>query len=70
MLSFSYSENSKLQSPFNYFPNLFEQPAEWDRSKGMFKVGMKLETVDPLVPSTIRVASVVKVLNDGYFVVG
>jgi len=54
----------------NVHPSLFSTPSAWDRSNGMFEVGMKLETVDPLKLSTIRVASVMKVLKDGYFVVG
>jgi len=55
----------------NVPPELFATLPEWDKSKhGQFEVGMKLETVDPLKLSTIRVGTVMKVLKHGYFIVG
>lgn len=38
--------------------------------KSAFAVGMKLEAIDPLNLSTICVATVMKVLKDGYLMIG
>lgn len=38
--------------------------------KATFTVGMKLEAIDPLNLSTICVASIMKVLKDGYLMIG
>ena len=37
---------------------------------GSFEVGMKLEAIDPVNPLCLTVASVVKVLQFNYFIVG
>nr|CAD7413853.1 unnamed protein product [Timema poppensis] len=49
--------------------DLFLHPPEVDLQPGDLHEGMKLEAVDPLNPSSICVATIVKVLLDGYFMV-
>nr|CAD7401652.1 unnamed protein product [Timema cristinae] len=49
--------------------DLFLHPPEVDLQPGDLQEGMKLEAVDPLNPSSICVATIVKVLLDGYFMV-
>ena len=39
-------------------------------TQGQFEAGMKLEAVHPLNLSTICVATVTKVLDDGYYMIG
>ncbi|XP_078286949.1 lethal(3)malignant brain tumor-like protein 2 isoform X2 [Rhinoraja longicauda] len=51
-------------------PHLFKKVRAVYTHNGWFKEGMKLEAIDPLNLSTICVASVRKVLLDGYLMIG
>uniref|UniRef100_A0AAY4A3I1 FCS-type domain-containing protein n=1 Tax=Denticeps clupeoides TaxID=299321 RepID=A0AAY4A3I1_9TELE len=51
-------------------PNLFTKVKDVDQSGDWFKDGMKLEAIDPLNLSAICVATVRKVLADGYLMIG
>lgn len=51
-------------------PHLFKKVRAVYTHDGWFKEGMKLEAIDPLNLSTICVASVRKVLLDGYLMIG
>ncbi|XP_026510191.1 MBT domain-containing protein 1 isoform X3 [Terrapene carolina triunguis] len=51
-------------------PHLFAKVKEIDPSGEWFKEGMKLEAIDPLNLSAICVATIRKVLADGYLMIG
>nr|XP_010592615.1 MBT domain-containing protein 1 isoform X3 [Loxodonta africana] len=51
-------------------PHLFAKVKEVDQSGEWFKEGMKLEAIDPLNLSTICVATIRKVLADGFLMIG
>ncbi|XP_037769826.1 MBT domain-containing protein 1 isoform X1 [Chelonia mydas] len=51
-------------------PHLFAKVKEVDPSGEWFKEGMKLEAIDPLNLSAICVATIRKVLADGYLMIG
>ncbi|KAM9118905.1 MBT domain-containing protein 1 isoform 7-T8 [Pangshura tecta] len=51
-------------------PHLFARVKEVDQSGEWFKEGMKLEAIDPLNLSAICVATIRKVLADGYLMIG
>ncbi|XP_044839499.1 MBT domain-containing protein 1 isoform X7 [Mauremys mutica] len=51
-------------------PHLFARVKEVDPSGEWFKEGMKLEAIDPLNLSAICVATIRKVLADGYLMIG
>ncbi|XP_074870633.1 MBT domain-containing protein 1 isoform X3 [Carettochelys insculpta] len=51
-------------------PHLFAKVKEVDASGEWFKEGMKLEAIDPLNLSAICVATIRKVLADGYLMIG
>ncbi|XP_076154416.1 lethal(3)malignant brain tumor-like protein 2 isoform X4 [Alosa pseudoharengus] len=59
---------SKLSS--ESFPSLFKKPRSVYMEGGFFEEGMKLEAIDPLNLGNICVATVRKVLLDGYIMVG
>lgn len=55
---------------FDSFPSMFKKPRTVYMEGGFFKEGMKLEAIDPLNLGNICVATVRKVLLDGYIMVG
>ncbi|XP_063337799.1 MBT domain-containing protein 1 isoform X3 [Pelmatolapia mariae] len=60
----------KLDGQVDAPPQLFQKTKEVDQSGDWFKDGMKLEAIDPLNLSAICVATVRKVLADGYLMIG
>ncbi|XP_060946137.1 MBT domain-containing protein 1-like isoform X2 [Limanda limanda] len=60
----------KLESPVDAPGKLFTKVKEVDQSGSWFEDGMKLEAIDPLNLSAICVATVRKVLADGYLMIG
>ncbi|KAM6175268.1 MBT domain-containing protein 1 isoform 2-T2 [Erethizon dorsatum] len=68
---FKRSDITKKQDGhFDTPPHLFAKVKEVDQSGEWFKEGMKLEAIDPLNLSTICVATIRKVLADGYLMIG
>ncbi|XP_027885839.1 lethal(3)malignant brain tumor-like protein 2 isoform X2 [Xiphophorus couchianus] len=63
------SSNPKGNSE-NMFQGLFKKPRIVYMGEGFFEEGMKLEAIDPLNLGNICVATVHKVLLDGYLMVG
>ncbi|XP_032430475.1 lethal(3)malignant brain tumor-like protein 2 isoform X3 [Xiphophorus hellerii] len=63
------SSNPKGNSE-NVFQGLFKKPRIVYMGEGFFEEGMKLEAIDPLNLGNICVATVHKVLLDGYLMVG
>ncbi|XP_062826615.1 MBT domain-containing protein 1 isoform X3 [Anolis carolinensis] len=59
-------QESHLDAP----PHLFIKVKETESSGEWFKEGMKLEAIDPLNLSAICVATIRKVLSDGYLMIG
>uniref|UniRef100_A0A674NU77 FCS-type domain-containing protein n=1 Tax=Takifugu rubripes TaxID=31033 RepID=A0A674NU77_TAKRU len=59
-----------LDGQVNAPGQLFAKVREVDQSSAWFNEGMKLEAIDPLNLSSISVATVRKVLADGYLMVG
>ncbi|XP_075435978.1 MBT domain-containing protein 1 isoform X3 [Ascaphus truei] len=60
----------KQESHFDAPPHLFAKVKEVDQSGEWFKEGMKLEAIDPLNLSAICVATIRKVLAEGYLMIG
>ncbi|XP_020670468.1 MBT domain-containing protein 1 isoform X5 [Pogona vitticeps] len=60
----------KQESYFDAPPHLFVKVKEIESSGEWFKEGMKLEAIDPLNLSAICVATIRKVLADGYLMIG
>ncbi|XP_029456527.1 MBT domain-containing protein 1 isoform X3 [Rhinatrema bivittatum] len=68
---FKRSDISKKQDGhYDGPPHLFAKVKEVDQSGDWFKEGMKLEAIDPLNLSAICVATIRKVLADGYLMIG
>nr|XP_056712931.1 MBT domain-containing protein 1 isoform X2 [Euleptes europaea] len=68
---FKRSDIAKKQdSHFDAPPHLFAKVKEVESSGEWFKEGMKLEAIDPLNLSAICVATIRKVLADGYLMIG
>ncbi|XP_069916980.1 MBT domain-containing protein 1 isoform X6 [Oryctolagus cuniculus] len=68
---FKRSDITKKQDGhFDTPPHLFAKVKEVDLSGEWFKEGMKLEAIDPLNLSTICVATIRKVLADGFLMIG
>ncbi|XP_042305403.1 MBT domain-containing protein 1 isoform X12 [Sceloporus undulatus] len=68
---FKRSDITKKQdSYFDAPPHLFVKVKETESSGEWFKEGMKLEAIDPLNLSAICVATIRKVLADGYLMIG
>ncbi|XP_067403549.1 MBT domain-containing protein 1 isoform X8 [Emydura macquarii macquarii] len=69
---FKRSDITKKQDGHYYDapPHLFAKVKEVDPSGEWFKEGMKLEAIDPLNLSAICVATIRKVLADGYLMIG
>nr|XP_033816407.1 MBT domain-containing protein 1 isoform X2 [Geotrypetes seraphini] len=68
---FKRSDISKKQDGhYDVPPHLFAKVKEIDQSGEWFKEGMKLEAIDPLNLSAICVATIRKVLADGYLMIG
>uniref|UniRef100_A0A8C8R9X4 Mbt domain containing 1 n=1 Tax=Pelusios castaneus TaxID=367368 RepID=A0A8C8R9X4_9SAUR len=69
---FKRSDIAKKQDGHCYDapPHLFAKVKEVDPSGEWFKEGMKLEAIDPLNLSAICVATIRKVLADGYLMIG
>ncbi|XP_062362316.1 MBT domain-containing protein 1 isoform X3 [Cinclus cinclus] len=68
---FKRSDISKKQDGhFDAPPHLFMKVKEVDAAGEWFKEGMKLEAIDPLNLSAICVATIRKVLADGYLMIG
>ncbi|RXM36806.1 MBT domain-containing protein 1 [Acipenser ruthenus] len=68
---FKRSDVSKKQDgQIDASPELFMKVKEVDQNGEWFKDGMKLEAIDPLNLSAICVATVRKVLADGYLMIG
>ncbi|XP_055263507.1 MBT domain-containing protein 1 isoform X6 [Moschus berezovskii] len=68
---FKRSDITKKQDGhFDTPPHLFAKVKEVDHSGEWFKEGMKLEAIDPLNLSTICVATIRKVLADGFLMIG
>ncbi|XP_039937480.1 MBT domain-containing protein 1 isoform X5 [Hirundo rustica] len=68
---FKRSDIAKKQDGhFDAPPHLFMKVKEVDAAGEWFKEGMKLEAIDPLNLSAICVATVRKVLADGYLMIG
>ncbi|KAM6111259.1 MBT domain-containing protein 1 isoform 3-T8 [Pterocles gutturalis] len=68
---FKRSDITKKQDGhFDAPPHLFMKVKEVDASGEWFKEGMKLEAIDPLNLSAICVATIRKVLADGYLMIG
>ncbi|XP_028572210.1 MBT domain-containing protein 1 isoform X6 [Podarcis muralis] len=68
---FKRSDIAKKQdSYFDAPPHLFAKVKEAESSGEWFKEGMKLEAIDPLNLSAICVATIRKVLADGYLMIG
>ncbi|XP_019625156.1 PREDICTED: MBT domain-containing protein 1-like isoform X2 [Branchiostoma belcheri] len=67
----SYAKTiSKKLDPMDCPPDLFRKEKTVDSSHQQFHVGMKLEAIDPLNLSTVCVATVRKVLREGYLMIG
>ncbi|KAK0149446.1 MBT domain-containing protein 1 [Merluccius polli] len=62
--------SKKLEGQLDAPGQLFTKVKEVDQSGAWFKDGMKLEAIDPLNLSAICVATVRKVLADGYLMIG
>uniref|UniRef100_A0A8C9V9F7 Mbt domain containing 1 n=1 Tax=Scleropages formosus TaxID=113540 RepID=A0A8C9V9F7_SCLFO len=60
----------KIEGQVDAAPHLFLKVKDVDQSGEWFKDGMKLEAIDPLNLSAICVATVRKVLADGYLMIG
>ncbi|XP_061866593.1 MBT domain-containing protein 1 isoform X6 [Colius striatus] len=60
----------KQEGHFDAPPHLFMKVKEVDAAGEWFKEGMKLEAIDPLNLSAICVATIRKVLADGYLMIG
>ncbi|XP_062447801.1 MBT domain-containing protein 1 isoform X2 [Rhea pennata] len=60
----------KQEGHFDAPPHLFMKVKEVDTAGEWFKEGMKLEAIDPLNLSAICVATIRKVLADGYLMIG
>ncbi|XP_072259471.1 MBT domain-containing protein 1 isoform X2 [Pyxicephalus adspersus] len=60
----------KNEAYVNAPPPLFAKVEDIDQSSDWFKEGMKLEAIDPLNLCTISVATVRKVLAEGYLMIG
>ncbi|NWJ04048.1 MBTD1 protein, partial [Crypturellus undulatus] len=60
----------KQEEHFDAPPHLFMKVKEVDTAGEWFKEGMKLEAIDPLNLSAICVATIRKVLADGYLMIG
>ncbi|NXF88518.1 MBTD1 protein, partial [Eubucco bourcierii] len=68
---FKRSDLTKKQDGhFDAPPHLFLKVKEVDSTGEWFKEGMKLEAIDPLNLSAICVATIRKVLADGYLMIG
>uniref|UniRef100_A0A8C6J5U3 Uncharacterized protein n=1 Tax=Melopsittacus undulatus TaxID=13146 RepID=A0A8C6J5U3_MELUD len=68
---FKRSDITKKQDGhFDAPPHLFMKVKEVDAAGEFFKEGMKLEAIDPLNLSAICVATIRKVLADGYLMIG
>ncbi|XP_041342576.1 MBT domain-containing protein 1 isoform X8 [Pyrgilauda ruficollis] len=68
---FKRSDITKKQDGhFDAPPHLFMKVKEVDAAGEWFKEGMKLEAIDPLNLSAICVATIRKVLADGYLMIG
>uniref|UniRef100_A0A8D1P6Q0 Mbt domain containing 1 n=1 Tax=Sus scrofa TaxID=9823 RepID=A0A8D1P6Q0_PIG len=68
---FKRSDITKKQDGhFDTPPHLFAKVKEVDQTGEWFKEGMKLEAIDPLNLSTICVATIRKVLADGFLMIG
>ncbi|XP_062976283.1 MBT domain-containing protein 1 isoform X1 [Elgaria multicarinata webbii] len=68
---FKRSDVAKKQdSHFDAPPHLFAKVKDTESSGEWFKEGMKLEAIDPLNLSAICVATIRKVLADGYLMIG
>ncbi|XP_048343879.1 MBT domain-containing protein 1 isoform X2 [Sphaerodactylus townsendi] len=68
---FKRSDIAKKQdSHYDAPPHLFVKVKEVESSGEWFKEGMKLEAIDPLNLSAICVATIRKVLADGYLMIG
>ncbi|KAI5128678.1 Mbt Domain-Containing Protein 1 [Manis pentadactyla] len=68
---FKRSDITKKQDGhFDTPPHLFAKVKEVDQSGEWFKEGMKLEAIDPLNLSIICVATIRKVLADGFLMIG
>ncbi|XP_051490896.1 MBT domain-containing protein 1 isoform X3 [Apus apus] len=68
---FKRSDITKKQDGhFDAPPHLFVKVKEVDAAGEWFKEGMKLEAIDPLNLSAICVATIRKVLADGYLMIG
>ncbi|XP_047920445.1 MBT domain-containing protein 1 isoform X2 [Anser cygnoides] len=68
---FKRSDITKKQDAhFDAPPHLFMKVKEVDTAGEWFKEGMKLEAIDPLNLSAICVATIRKVLADGYLMIG
>uniref|UniRef100_A0A8C9QRW4 Mbt domain containing 1 n=1 Tax=Scleropages formosus TaxID=113540 RepID=A0A8C9QRW4_SCLFO len=62
--------SKKIEGQVDAAPHLFLKVKDVDQSGEWFKDGMKLEAIDPLNLSAICVATVRKVLADGYLMIG
>uniref|UniRef100_A0A8D2IPZ3 Mbt domain containing 1 n=1 Tax=Varanus komodoensis TaxID=61221 RepID=A0A8D2IPZ3_VARKO len=62
--------SKKHESHFDAPPHLFAKVKDTESSGEWFKEGMKLEAIDPLNLSAICVATIRKVLADGYLMIG
>ncbi|XP_028935751.1 MBT domain-containing protein 1 isoform X2 [Ornithorhynchus anatinus] len=60
----------KQDGHFDTPPHLFAKVKEVDQSGEWYKEGMKLEAIDPLNLSAICVATIRKVLADGFLMIG
>ncbi|KAM4606844.1 MBT domain-containing protein 1 isoform 2-T2 [Discoglossus pictus] len=60
----------KQESHFDAPPHLFIKVKDVDQTGEWFKEGMKLEAIDPLNLSAICVATIRKVLAEGYLMIG
>ncbi|KAM6904761.1 MBT domain-containing protein 1-like [Xenentodon cancila] len=67
---FKRSDVAKKEGQVDAPGQLFAKVKEVDQSVTWFEDGMKLEAIDPLNLSTICVATVRKVLADGYLMIG
>uniref|UniRef100_A0A6Q2WZ63 FCS-type domain-containing protein n=1 Tax=Esox lucius TaxID=8010 RepID=A0A6Q2WZ63_ESOLU len=62
--------SKKIDGQMDAPPQLFAKVKDVDQSGEWYKDGMKLEAIDPLNLSAICVATVRKVLADGYLMIG
>ncbi|XP_039572426.1 MBT domain-containing protein 1 isoform X6 [Passer montanus] len=70
LLLFLVDITKKQDGHFDAPPHLFMKVKEVDAAGEWFKEGMKLEAIDPLNLSAICVATIRKVLADGYLMIG